>query len=152
MPRDGMRLGLTRQLQCSTYTRFTQCQQTTPYVPRYCHYSKFVKSKIDYQAVPGFFLQDHPAAIAAQIGAVSIISSSLSSKNTNSSNFYCYYTFDCGTSGSPKLPNRFGLIDSSTERWDRFKIKIDQLNAQGARTGETYKVFFLGRHGQGWRE
>jgi hypothetical protein len=44
-----------------------------------------------------------------------------------------------------------GLIDSSTERWDRFQIKIEQLNAQGALKGESYKVFFLGRHGQGWR-
>ncbi|KAI0088466.1 histidine phosphatase superfamily [Irpex rosettiformis] len=72
---------------------------------------------IAYSAVPGFFLQDHPSAIAAEIGA---------------------------------LPDRFGLIDPSTERWDRFKIKIDKLNAQGVEKGETYKVFFLGRHGQGW--
>ncbi|KAI0768927.1 phosphoglycerate mutase-like protein [Irpex lacteus] len=72
---------------------------------------------VTYSTVPGFFLQDHPSAIASQIGA---------------------------------LPDRFGLIDSSTERWDRFKIKIQQLNVQGAENGETYKVFFLGRHGQGW--
>ncbi|KAI0345470.1 phosphoglycerate mutase-like protein [Trametopsis cervina] len=48
------------------------------------------------------------------------------------------------------LPPRFGLIDASTERWDTFKIKIDQLNEQGASKGEKYKVLFLGRHGQGW--
>ncbi|KAI0689928.1 phosphoglycerate mutase-like protein [Cytidiella melzeri] len=70
-----------------------------------------------YTAVSGFFLQDNPSSIAAEIGA---------------------------------LPARFGLIDPSTERWDRFKIKIEQLNAKGKEQGEIHKVFFLGRHGQGW--
>lgn len=47
------------------------------------------------------------------------------------------------------LPPRFGLVDDSPERWHRFKGRIDSLNSN-APHGTSYKVFFLGRHGQGY--
>ena len=45
---------------------------------------------------------------------------------------------------------RFGLIDESPERWSTFATKIKALN-ENAEPGVQYKVFFLGRHGQGFR-
>ncbi|KAH9936664.1 phosphoglycerate mutase-like protein [Fomitopsis serialis] len=47
------------------------------------------------------------------------------------------------------LPPRFGLVDDSPECWSKFKSRIAELN-DNASSGTTYKVFFLGRHGQGW--
>ncbi|EKM51431.1 uncharacterized protein PHACADRAFT_200260 [Phanerochaete carnosa HHB-10118-sp] len=47
------------------------------------------------------------------------------------------------------LPPRFGLLDDSPNRWVAFKAKIDELNAR-APEGTAYKVFWLGRHGQGY--
>ncbi|KAG6335893.1 hypothetical protein ID866_3202 [Astraeus odoratus] len=55
--------------------------------------------------------------------------------------------------GGPHLREllpRFGLIDDSPERWIKFKASIKQLNAN-APSNIQYKVFFLGRHGQGYR-
>lgn len=47
------------------------------------------------------------------------------------------------------LDDSFGLLDKSEERWDRFIERIDRLNREAdARTA--YKVFFVGRHGEGW--
>ncbi|KIP07162.1 hypothetical protein PHLGIDRAFT_35565 [Phlebiopsis gigantea 11061_1 CR5-6] len=46
------------------------------------------------------------------------------------------------------LPPRFGLLDDSPDRWAVFKAKIDELNRAGG--GAVYKVFWLGRHGQGY--
>ncbi|KZP29808.1 phosphoglycerate mutase-like protein [Athelia psychrophila] len=46
------------------------------------------------------------------------------------------------------LPPRFGLLDDSPDHWSTFKQKISQLNAD-AKDGAVYKVFYLGRHGQG---
>ncbi|KAG2073636.1 phosphoglycerate mutase [Suillus decipiens] len=47
------------------------------------------------------------------------------------------------------LPPRFGLIDRSDDRWKVFRKKINQLNESStART--QYKVFFIGRHGEGF--
>ena len=45
---------------------------------------------------------------------------------------------------------RFGLIDSSDDRWPKFEAKIRQLN-QDSPIGTTYKFFILSRHGQGYR-
>ncbi|GJF00616.1 phosphoglycerate mutase-like protein [Phanerochaete sordida] len=47
------------------------------------------------------------------------------------------------------LPPRFGLLDDSADCWATFKAKIDELNAR-APAGTAYKVFWLGRHGQGY--
>ncbi|KAI0726443.1 phosphoglycerate mutase-like protein [Fomitopsis betulina] len=47
------------------------------------------------------------------------------------------------------LPPRFGLLDETDDRWSRFRSKIAKLN-ETAPSGVSYKVFFLGRHGQGW--
>ena len=49
-----------------------------------------------------------------------------------------------------QLPPRFGLLDQSPDRWGTFKSKIIDLNQQSP-NGTQYKVFFLGRHGQGYR-
>ncbi|KIM83493.1 hypothetical protein PILCRDRAFT_6923 [Piloderma croceum F 1598] len=46
------------------------------------------------------------------------------------------------------LPPRFGLLDESADRWATFTSKIVKLN-QEAPNGTHFKVFFLGRHGQG---
>jgi len=48
-----------------------------------------------------------------------------------------------------QLPPRFGLLDKSSDCWGTFKSKIIKLNQQ-APIGTQYKVFFLGRHGQGY--
>ena len=48
------------------------------------------------------------------------------------------------------MPPRFGLIDTSNDRWLKFEEKIRQLN-QDSPTGTTYKFFLLSRHGQGYR-
>ncbi|KAG2115793.1 histidine phosphatase superfamily [Suillus discolor] len=47
------------------------------------------------------------------------------------------------------LPARFGLIDPSDDRWKTFKQEIDQLNTSSP-VGTQYKVFFVGRHGEGF--
>ena len=49
-----------------------------------------------------------------------------------------------------QIPPRFGLIDSSSDRWSKFEAKIRQLN-QYSPIGTTYKFFLLTRHGQGYR-
>jgi len=46
------------------------------------------------------------------------------------------------------LPLRFGLLDDSPRRWDNFRTKVDQLNQESGTA--VYKVFILGRHGQGY--
>ncbi|KAL4076311.1 histidine phosphatase superfamily [Scleroderma citrinum] len=48
-----------------------------------------------------------------------------------------------------QLPARFGLIDDSPDRWTRFKASIQQLNVDTLDPVQ-YKVFFLGRHGEGY--
>ncbi|KAN0092730.1 Histidine phosphatase superfamily [Tylopilus felleus] len=57
---------------------------------------------------------------------------------------------NAGQSSTAKgiLP-RFGLIDDRTDRWTTFVAEIDKLNAT-AEPGVRFKVFFLGRHGQGY--
>ncbi|PCH35937.1 phosphoglycerate mutase-like protein [Wolfiporia cocos MD-104 SS10] len=47
------------------------------------------------------------------------------------------------------LPPRLGLRDDSSDRWAKFCACIAELNAS-APTGTTYKVLFIGRHGQGY--
>ncbi|KAG1868109.1 phosphoglycerate mutase [Suillus tomentosus] len=47
------------------------------------------------------------------------------------------------------LPARFGLIDPSDDRWRTFKQRIDQLNTSSP-VSTQYKVFFVGRHGEGF--
>ena len=51
---------------------------------------------------------------------------------------------------STQLPPRFGLLDESDTRWETFKKAIETLNA-GASADASFKVFFLARHGQGYR-
>lgn len=47
------------------------------------------------------------------------------------------------------LPPRFGLIDDSPERWSKLIASIQQLNVD-APSHVRYKLFFLGRHGEGY--
>ncbi|EIW59094.1 phosphoglycerate mutase-like protein [Trametes versicolor FP-101664 SS1] len=47
------------------------------------------------------------------------------------------------------LPDRFGLLDDSEDRWGKFAKHIQDLN-DAAPEGTRYKVFFLVRHGQGY--
>ncbi|KAF9236217.1 histidine phosphatase superfamily [Melanogaster broomeanus] len=49
------------------------------------------------------------------------------------------------------IPPRFGLKDDSDDRWEKFKGEIGRLSA-GALPTTQYKVIYLGRHGQGYRE
>ena len=51
---------------------------------------------------------------------------------------------------SPQVLPRFGLIDGRTDRWTTFVADIERLNAT-AEPGVQFKVFFLGRHGEGYR-
>ncbi|KAF9779231.1 phosphoglycerate mutase, partial [Thelephora terrestris] len=47
------------------------------------------------------------------------------------------------------LPDRFGLLDSNPGHWQRFQLNITALGLEG-KPGDSIKVFFLGRHGQGY--
>ncbi|KAG0697290.1 histidine phosphatase superfamily [Suillus ampliporus] len=47
------------------------------------------------------------------------------------------------------LPPRFGLKDASDNRWKTFRQTIDQLNTSSPADTQ-YKVFFVGRHGEGF--
>ncbi|PFH53324.1 hypothetical protein AMATHDRAFT_187957 [Amanita thiersii Skay4041] len=49
----------------------------------------------------------------------------------------------------PAIPQRFGLADESPERWTSFVAQIKKLNDLADARSE-YKVFFLGRHGEGF--
>lgn len=49
-----------------------------------------------------------------------------------------------------QLPDRFGLLDASEDRWGKFAKHIQELN-DAAPEGTRYKMFFLVRHGQGYR-
>ncbi|KAF9236216.1 histidine phosphatase superfamily, partial [Melanogaster broomeanus] len=49
---------------------------------------------------------------------------------------------------SSQILPRFGLMDESPDRWTKFAAAIEQLK-QTAAPGVQYKVFFIGRHGQG---
>ena len=51
---------------------------------------------------------------------------------------------------SHQVPPRFGLKDDSSARWQKLLSHIRQLNAT-AEDGVLYKLFILGRHGQGYR-
>ncbi|KAI0357434.1 phosphoglycerate mutase-like protein [Trametes cingulata] len=46
------------------------------------------------------------------------------------------------------LPQRFGLLDESPERWTNLQKRIEELNG-AAPEGTRYKLFFFIRHGQG---
>ncbi|KAG8218971.1 histidine phosphatase superfamily [Butyriboletus roseoflavus] len=48
-----------------------------------------------------------------------------------------------------KVLPRFGLIDQSPDRWTTFVNEIKEFNETAA-PGVQYKVFFLGRHGEGY--
>ncbi|KAJ7234347.1 phosphoglycerate mutase-like protein [Mycena haematopus] len=48
------------------------------------------------------------------------------------------------------VPPRFGHLDTSPARWSDLLAKLRALNAAGASTGTAYKLFFFGRHGQGY--
>jgi broad specificity phosphatase PhoE len=51
--------------------------------------------------------------------------------------------------GQPAVLPRFGLTDERSDRWTTFWSKIARLNADEKAKGVEYKVFFLGRHGEG---
>ncbi|KAJ7328507.1 histidine phosphatase superfamily [Mycena albidolilacea] len=48
-----------------------------------------------------------------------------------------------------KVPPRFGLLDPSDERWSKLSTKLSGLNTSGG-ANTSYKLFFFGRHGQGY--
>ncbi|KAJ7633576.1 phosphoglycerate mutase-like protein [Mycena polygramma] len=45
------------------------------------------------------------------------------------------------------VPDRFGLLNDSDARWAKLTAKLHELNDVG---DASYKLFFLGRHGQGY--
>lgn len=47
------------------------------------------------------------------------------------------------------LPDRFGLLDSSADHWKKFQLNITALGLECG-PKESIKVFFLGRHGEGF--
>ncbi|KAJ6483138.1 histidine phosphatase superfamily [Mycena sanguinolenta] len=48
------------------------------------------------------------------------------------------------------VPARFGLLDSSSQRWSTLLSRLRALNAASGVTGTMYKLIFFGRHGQGY--
>ncbi|GLB44500.1 putative phosphoglycerate mutase family protein [Lyophyllum shimeji] len=56
---------------------------------------------------------------------------------------------DSTASVIPALPPRFGLLDDTPDRWTKFFDRLELLN-EDADADTSYKVFFLGRHGQGY--
>ncbi|RDB24444.1 hypothetical protein Hypma_008411 [Hypsizygus marmoreus] len=51
--------------------------------------------------------------------------------------------------GIPAIPPSFGLLDSAPDRWTNFFARIESLNHRSDRH-TFYKVFLLGRHGEGF--
>jgi len=47
------------------------------------------------------------------------------------------------------LPDRFGLLDSSPGHWEKFVLSVKALDLEG-KPEDSVKVFFLGRHGEGY--
>jgi len=85
-------------------------------------------SYLKYTAVTGYFLQDEPSTDPK--------------------------TFDFTTTNFGLIDRSYSSdisLDSSTKltQWERFEHHVSQLNDQGVPT-VTYKVLFLGRHGQGY--
>ncbi|KAF8340817.1 histidine phosphatase superfamily [Amanita rubescens] len=56
---------------------------------------------------------------------------------------------DLDPSTLPAIPPRFGLRDESDDRWRTLHADLVNLNSN-AEPGTSYKLFFLGRHGQGF--
>ncbi|KAF8693835.1 hypothetical protein AX14_002251 [Amanita brunnescens Koide BX004] len=56
---------------------------------------------------------------------------------------------DLDPSTLPAIPPRFGLRDDSDDRWRSLHAHLVRLN-ETAEPGTSYKLFFLGRHGQGF--
>lgn len=44
------------------------------------------------------------------------------------------------------------MLDDSLERWERFRERIGEIKEEVKNENGDVKVFFFGRHGQGWRE
>ncbi|KAL4242991.1 Histidine phosphatase superfamily protein [Abortiporus biennis] len=73
-----------------------------------------------YSTIQGLFVQEDPNVVPSVVGA---------------------------------LPPRFGLLDESPERWHNLCSKLKQLNDRIEEEDgleSHYKLFFLGRHGQGY--
>ncbi|PBK69371.1 phosphoglycerate mutase-like protein [Armillaria solidipes] len=64
------------------------------------------------------------------------------------SGFFSQDAVDANPVAIGAVPPRFGLLDASPERWETFKSAVKKLNNDSA-SSVSYKVFFLGRHGQG---
>ncbi|KAJ8503214.1 hypothetical protein ONZ45_g11061 [Pleurotus djamor] len=52
------------------------------------------------------------------------------------------------TTVSEAIPPSFGLLDTSNDRWERLFMQVEELN-QNSDEKTAFKLFFLGRHGQG---
>ncbi|KAG8909604.1 hypothetical protein FRC01_006838 [Tulasnella sp. 417] len=89
---------------------------------------------IEYAAVPGFFKQSIWGANATEIGPVRFFARI----RVNESNSRCVQS-----------PKRFGLIDGHSKYWATFRQKIKKMNKRSDEN-TTYKVLFLGRHGEGY--
>ncbi|KAF8579078.1 phosphoglycerate mutase [Ramaria rubella] len=48
-----------------------------------------------------------------------------------------------------QIPPRFGRLDSTPTRWNTLKSRVEELN-KSAPSGTTYRLLFVGRHGQGF--
>ncbi|KAG7443233.1 phosphoglycerate mutase-like protein [Guyanagaster necrorhizus] len=65
------------------------------------------------------------------------------------SGFFAQDMVDADPVAIGAVPPRFGLLDASPERWKTFKSVVEKLNNDSV-CDASYKVFFLGRHGQGY--
>lgn len=64
--------------------------------------------------------------------------------------FTSHVTVVCALKCFLQVLPRFGLIDDRADRWTTFIGEIERLN-ETAERGVQFKVFFLGRHGEGYR-
>ncbi|KAJ8502548.1 hypothetical protein ONZ45_g11657 [Pleurotus djamor] len=55
---------------------------------------------------------------------------------------------DVETTVSEAIPPSFGLLDTSNDRWERLFKQVEELNEKSDEK-TAFKLFFLGRHGQG---
>ncbi|PVF96751.1 phosphoglycerate mutase-like protein [Serendipita vermifera] len=61
-----------------------------------------------------------------------------------------WFMQDQNASQVVEFPASFGLLESSSDGWKKLKEFIAEMNGDNRVPGTIHKVFFFGRHGQGW--
>ncbi|KAG8907907.1 hypothetical protein FRB99_001767, partial [Tulasnella sp. 403] len=84
-------------------------------------------------------------------GKIAHLSSSFEVDNTSQAvpGYFVQDELSAAPSIIGPVPERFGLLDNSSEYWTNFTSKVGELNRH-ASPHTAYKVVFLGRHGEGF--